>query len=60
MELKTDTQRSSELQLACKIQWSTAIELRAIETDARLLVSVESKKPLVDVDIVKDIAKVDS
>ncbi|KAF5963692.1 hypothetical protein FCOIX_13749 [Fusarium coicis] len=66
MELKTDTQRtvksnvgSSELQLACKIQWSTTIELRAIETDARLLVNVESKKPIIDVDIVKDIAKVD-
>ncbi|KAF5558477.1 hypothetical protein FPHYL_7386 [Fusarium phyllophilum] len=65
-ELKTDTQRtvksqvgSSEFQLVCKIQWSTTIDLRAIETDARLLVRVESKKPIVNVDIVKDTAKVD-
>lgn len=65
-ELKTDTQRtvksevgSSDLQLVCKIQWSTTIDLRAIETDARLLVGVESKKPIVNVDIVKDTAKVD-
>ncbi|KAF5530805.1 hypothetical protein FMEXI_13332 [Fusarium mexicanum] len=65
-ELKTDTQRtvkskvgSSDLQLVCKIQWSTTIELRAIETDAKLLVRVESKKPIVDVDIVKDTAHVD-
>lgn len=65
-DLKTDTQRtvksevgSSDLQLACKIQWSTTIDLRAIETDARLLVGVESKKPIVNVDIVKDTAKVD-
>ncbi|KLO82168.1 Uncharacterized protein LW93_9350 [Fusarium fujikuroi] len=65
-DLKTDTQRtvkskvgSSDLQLVCKIQWSTTIDLRAIETDAKLLVGVESKKPIVNVDIVKDTAKVD-
>ncbi|RKK09023.1 hypothetical protein BFJ63_vAg9946 [Fusarium oxysporum f. sp. narcissi] len=65
-ELKTDTQRTVksavgtwDLQLVCKIQWSTTIDLRAIETDARLLVGAESKEPIVHVDIVKDIAKVD-
>ncbi|RKL50892.1 hypothetical protein BFJ72_g345 [Fusarium proliferatum] len=65
-DLKTDTQRivkskvgSSDLQLVCEIQWSTTIDLRAIETDAKLLVGVESKKPIVNVDIVKDTAKVD-
>ncbi|KAF5654071.1 hypothetical protein F25303_1752 [Fusarium sp. NRRL 25303] len=65
-DLKTDTQRtvksnvgSSDLQLVCKIQWSTTIDLRAIETDAKLLVGVESKKPIVNVDIVKDTARVD-
>ncbi|KAF5976131.1 hypothetical protein FBULB1_7069 [Fusarium bulbicola] len=50
---------SSDLQLVCKIQLSTTIELRAIKTDAKLLVSVESKKPIVDVDIVKDTIKAD-
>ncbi|SCN92126.1 uncharacterized protein FFB20_12329 [Fusarium fujikuroi] len=65
-DLKTDTQRtvkskvgSSDLQLVCKIQWNTTIDLRAIETDAKLLVGVESKKPIVNVDIVKDTAKVE-
>lgn len=66
-ELKTDTQRnikshvgSSDLQLVCKIKWSTNIDSRAIETNARLLVGVGSKKPVVYVDIVKDTAKVNS
>ncbi|CVK85610.1 uncharacterized protein FMAN_06787 [Fusarium mangiferae] len=65
-DLKTDTQRtvkskvgSSDFQLVCKIQWSTTIDLRAIETDAKLLVGVESKKPIVNVDIVRDTANVD-
>ncbi|KAF5601635.1 hypothetical protein FPANT_1672 [Fusarium pseudoanthophilum] len=63
-ELRTNTQRtvktqvgSSDLQFACKIQWNATIELRAIETDTRLLVRVESKKPVVAVNIIKDIAK---
>ncbi|KAF4497938.1 hypothetical protein FAGAP_5885 [Fusarium agapanthi] len=65
-ELKTDTQRtiktqvgSLDLHFVCKIQWHTTVDLKAIETDARLLVRVESKKPSVDVDIVKDTAEVD-
>ncbi|KAF5672703.1 hypothetical protein FDENT_10505 [Fusarium denticulatum] len=65
-ELKTDTQRtvksqggSSDLQFVCKIQWNATIELKAIEADARLLVRVESKEPIVDVDVVKDIANAD-
>ncbi|RSL93648.1 hypothetical protein CEP52_013137 [Fusarium oligoseptatum] len=65
-ELNTDTQRtvksrvgSWDFQMVCKIKWSTTIDLRAVETGAKLLVGVESKDPIVDVKIVKDDAKVD-
>ncbi|RSL64467.1 hypothetical protein BHE90_013669 [Fusarium euwallaceae] len=65
-ELNTDTQRtvksrvgSWDFQMVCKIKWSTTIDLRAVETGAKLLVGVESEDPVVDVKIVKDDAKVD-